>query len=179
MPHSGGYPHSKFEGNLLLFKFEPHTKSGLTIPQCARPCRGRALLPHPRLQRLRLWQGGARATLVSLTGDRWVAGHFLITGLKVAQVRELHTRTSPGALITLHRYLKLAELLIINKGCVDVLTRQEMPNVEVWISRHPSINCLVFDSCAAASQACMHQIKGQWPYRPAATWGIIIDHVTS
>ena len=34
MPHSGGYPHAKFEGNILLFKFEPHTKSGLTIPQC-------------------------------------------------------------------------------------------------------------------------------------------------
>ena len=37
VPHSGGYPHAKFEGNLLLFKFEPHTKSGLTIPQCVRP----------------------------------------------------------------------------------------------------------------------------------------------
>ena len=36
VPHSGRYPHAKFEGNLLLFKFEPHTKSGLTIPQCAR-----------------------------------------------------------------------------------------------------------------------------------------------
>ena len=36
VPHSGGYPHAKFEGNLLLFKFEPHTKSGLTIPQCGR-----------------------------------------------------------------------------------------------------------------------------------------------
>ena len=36
VPHSGGYPHAKFEGNLLLFKFEPHTKSGLTIPQCVR-----------------------------------------------------------------------------------------------------------------------------------------------
>ena len=36
VPHSGGYPHAKFEGNLLLFKFEPHTKSGLTIPQCDR-----------------------------------------------------------------------------------------------------------------------------------------------
>ena len=36
VPHSGGYPHAKFEGNLLLFKFGPHTKSGLTIPQCAR-----------------------------------------------------------------------------------------------------------------------------------------------
>ena len=37
MPHSGGYPHAKFEGYLLLFKFGPHTKSGLTIPQCVRP----------------------------------------------------------------------------------------------------------------------------------------------
>ena len=37
IPHSGSYPHAKFEGNLLLFKFEPHTKSGLTIPQCVRP----------------------------------------------------------------------------------------------------------------------------------------------
>ena len=36
VPHSGGYPHAKFEGNLLLFKFGPHTKSGLTIPQCGR-----------------------------------------------------------------------------------------------------------------------------------------------
>ena len=36
IPHSGSYPHAKFEGNLLLFKFEPHTKSGLTIPQCGR-----------------------------------------------------------------------------------------------------------------------------------------------
>ena len=36
VPHSGRYPHAKFEGNLLLFKFEPHTKSGLTIPQCGR-----------------------------------------------------------------------------------------------------------------------------------------------
>ena len=34
IPHSHSYPHAKFEGNLLLFKFEPHTKSGLTIPQC-------------------------------------------------------------------------------------------------------------------------------------------------
>ena len=34
VPHSGGYPHAKFEGNLLLFKFGPLTKSGLTIPQC-------------------------------------------------------------------------------------------------------------------------------------------------
>ena len=42
IPHSGGYPHAKFEGNLLLFKFEPHTKSGLTIPQCVRV--GRAKL---------------------------------------------------------------------------------------------------------------------------------------
>ena len=39
VPHSGGYPHAKFEGNLLLFKFEPHAKSGLTIPQCVRPQR--------------------------------------------------------------------------------------------------------------------------------------------
>ena len=37
IPHSGGYSHAKFEGNLLLFKFGPHTKSGLTIPQCGRP----------------------------------------------------------------------------------------------------------------------------------------------
>ena len=36
VPHSGGYPHAKFEGNLLLFKFGPLTKSGLTIPQCVR-----------------------------------------------------------------------------------------------------------------------------------------------
>ena len=36
VPHSGGYPHAKFEGNLLLFKFGPHTKSGLTIPQCGQ-----------------------------------------------------------------------------------------------------------------------------------------------
>ena len=36
VPHSGGYPHAKFEGNLLLFKFGPHTKSGLTIPQWVR-----------------------------------------------------------------------------------------------------------------------------------------------
>ena len=48
IPHSGLYPHAKFEGNLLLFKFGPHTKSGLTIPQCGRrlptankPARGR------------------------------------------------------------------------------------------------------------------------------------------
>ena len=34
VPHSGGYPNAKFEGNLLLFKFGPHTKSGLTTPQC-------------------------------------------------------------------------------------------------------------------------------------------------
>ena len=36
VPHSGGYPHAKFDGYLLLFKFGPHTKSGLTIPQCKR-----------------------------------------------------------------------------------------------------------------------------------------------
>ena len=36
IPHSGGYPHAKFEGYLLLLKFGPHTKSGLTIPQCVR-----------------------------------------------------------------------------------------------------------------------------------------------
>ena len=41
VPHSGGYPHAKFEGNLLLFKFGPHTKSGLTIPQCVRGREGR------------------------------------------------------------------------------------------------------------------------------------------
>ena len=39
IPHIGGYPHAKFEGNLLLFKFGPLTKSGLTIPQCARVSR--------------------------------------------------------------------------------------------------------------------------------------------
>ena len=35
VPHSGRYPHAKFERNLLLFKFGPLTKSRLTIPQCA------------------------------------------------------------------------------------------------------------------------------------------------
>ena len=57
IPHSGSYPHAKFEGNLLLFKFEPHTKSGLTIPQC-----GRSL--------------GAKCSLKLCTRKRWsgVAG---------------------------------------------------------------------------------------------------------
>ena len=40
VPHSGGYPHAKFEGYLLLLKFGAHTKSGLTIPQCDRALRG-------------------------------------------------------------------------------------------------------------------------------------------
>ena len=36
VPHSGRYPHAKFEGNLSLLKFGPLTKSGLTIPQWGR-----------------------------------------------------------------------------------------------------------------------------------------------
>ena len=48
VPHSGGYPHAKFEGYLLLLKFGPHTKSGLTIPQCIRALRGQQ--GHSQLQ---------------------------------------------------------------------------------------------------------------------------------
>ena len=43
--------------------------------------------------------------------------------------------------------------LVALDDCVDVLTWQELPNVEVWISRHPSINCLVF----TAGQLRRHQ----------------------
>ena len=63
VPHSGGYPHAKFEGNLLLFKFGPLTKSGLTIPQCAH---GDLLfLPSPIFQLILL--SSSSALLMSTT----------------------------------------------------------------------------------------------------------------
>ena len=54
IPHSGGYPRAQFEGYLLLFKFGPRTKSGLTIPQCGRGPNGGGEMTAARLQQGRM-----------------------------------------------------------------------------------------------------------------------------